>query len=210
MLPTLPFPRHITWQACDPDGDPQRDLLLDEVLGVITRLRADGQWLRILQVDLRRRRDIPEVVRHAASNGLSVQILARSGALPDSATLATLASAGASEVAMLNSEAFAPACKRPDPHAALKFDERWGLCLTASGDLTPDPAIPIVLGNVRTADVVDLYQNHPVLRALREPDAIEGKCGACPHRFWCGGSRARAYAATGSLFASDPACTFVA
>ncbi|MBI5536644.1 MAG: hypothetical protein HY898_28250 [Deltaproteobacteria bacterium] len=211
MRSTPSFPRHITWQAYNPDSDPQHDLLLDEVLRVITRLRAPGQWLRILQVDLRLRGDIPEVVRHASSNGLSVQILARAGTLPDPATLAVLAAAGACDVAMLDADAscFVPACRRPDPRAAPAFDERWGLHVTACGDLTPDPVIPIVLGNVRTADVVDLYQNHPVLRALREPDAIEGKCGACPHRLWCGGSRARAFALTGSLFASDPACTFV-
>lgn len=46
------------------------------------------------------------------------------------------------------------------------------------------------------------------VRALRDPEWLEGKCGVCPFRFLCGGSRARAWAATGNPFAEDPACAY--
>ena len=39
---------------------------------------------------------------------------------------------------------------------------------------------------------------------LREPDALEGRCGRCRFRAVCGGSRSRAFSQTGNAFASDP------
>jgi radical SAM protein with 4Fe4S-binding SPASM domain len=56
--------------------------------------------------------------------------------------------------------------------------------------------------------VVDIYQNSPVFRALRDADRLEGKCRACEFRHLCGGSRARAYAVSGNLFAEDPDCAY--
>jgi len=44
--------------------------------------------------------------------------------------------------------------------------------------------------------------------ALRDPEALGGKCGVCEFRRVCGGSRARAYAMTGDLFAEEPACSY--
>lgn len=87
-------------------------------------------------------------------------------------------------------------------------NERNGLCIRASGTITPDPAIPLTVGDVRHDHVSAVFDDHPLLRALRDPDAVEGKCGRCEFRAVCGGSRARALAQTGNLFASDPACTY--
>lgn len=89
-------------------------------------------------------------------------------------------------------------------------DERNGLCILPSGDVTPDPAIPLVIGDIRGGRLQALFDEHPLLRALRDPDAVEGKCGRCDYRKVCGGSRARALAQRGNLFASDPACTYEA
>ena len=36
-----------------------------------------------------------------------------------------------------------------------------------------------------------------------------GRCGVCEYADLCGGSRARAYAATGDPLAEDPACPYV-
>jgi MoaA/NifB/PqqE/SkfB family radical SAM enzyme len=44
---------------------------------------------------------------------------------------------------------------------------------------------------------------------FEDPDALTGKCGACPYRSICGGSRARAYAVEGDWLASDPSCSYV-
>lgn len=77
-----------------------------------------------------------------------------------------------------------------------------------TGDVFPSGFLPLRTGNVRTDSLAELYREHPVFRALREHDALEGKCGACPFRRVCGGSRARAYAMTKNLHASDPLCAY--
>jgi MoaA/NifB/PqqE/SkfB family radical SAM enzyme len=47
-----------------------------------------------------------------------------------------------------------------------------------------------------------------VFRALRRTDLFGGRCGRCEYRDPCGGSRARAYAATGDPLAEDPLCLY--
>jgi AdoMet-dependent heme synthase len=51
--------------------------------------------------------------------------------------------------------------------------------------------------------------NSPVLQVLRDSSNLQGKCGACEFKEICGGSRARAYAVTGNMFAEDPSCNYV-
>jgi radical SAM protein len=80
--------------------------------------------------------------------------------------------------------------------------------LSHSGDVTPSGFLPLVAGNVRRESPVTLYRTAPLFRRLRTPAAFAGKCGRCEYREICGGSRARAYAATGDPFASDPLCAW--
>jgi radical SAM protein with 4Fe4S-binding SPASM domain len=76
------------------------------------------------------------------------------------------------------------------------------------GTVYPSGFLPLACGNVRTASLVDIYRQAPLLQALRDPARLEGRCGDCAYRAVCGGSRARAYALTGNPFAEDPACTY--
>jgi radical SAM protein with 4Fe4S-binding SPASM domain len=76
------------------------------------------------------------------------------------------------------------------------------------GGVCPSGFLPVPCGNVRTDDLVSIYQNDEIFRRLRDPDRLMGKCGRCEFRAICGGSRARAYAATGSLVAADPLCAY--
>ena len=76
------------------------------------------------------------------------------------------------------------------------------------GEIYPSGFLPLSAGNVRTDDVVDVYRNHEMFRALRDRSRLEGKCGVCEFRHVCGGSRARAYAMTGNLLGSDPLCAY--
>lgn len=76
------------------------------------------------------------------------------------------------------------------------------------GEIYPAGFLPLPLGNVRREDPVAVYREHPVFRALRDPDRLKGKCGRCPFRAICGGSRARAYAVTGDPLESDPLCPY--
>jgi radical SAM protein len=77
------------------------------------------------------------------------------------------------------------------------------------GDIYPSGFLPLRAGNVRSHDLAAVYRDSPMFRRLRDADALGGKCGACPFRSACGGSRARAYAATGDFMAEDPACAYV-
>jgi radical SAM protein len=81
--------------------------------------------------------------------------------------------------------------------------------ISHDGTVNPSGFLPIPLGNVRQASIVDLYRDHPVMRALREPEAFKGRCGICEYARVCGGSRARAYAWTGDPLEADPLCPYV-
>jgi radical SAM protein len=77
------------------------------------------------------------------------------------------------------------------------------------GEVYPSGFLPRSVGNVRDDDLVDLYRNAPLFERLRDPDELRGKCGACPFRRVCGGSRSRAFAVTGDPLGSDPLCPYV-
>lgn len=77
------------------------------------------------------------------------------------------------------------------------------------GEVYPSGFLPQSAGNVRDSSVVDVYRNADLFKSLRNKDALRGKCGACPYRTVCGGSRSRAFATTGDPFGSDPLCSFV-
>lgn len=76
------------------------------------------------------------------------------------------------------------------------------------GTICPSGFLPVSCGDVRRHSLVDVYRDDPLFLQLRNPDALEGKCGWCEFRAVCGGSRARAFAATGSPMASDPLCAY--
>jgi len=76
------------------------------------------------------------------------------------------------------------------------------------GAICPSGFLPMPRGNVRTADLCDVYRRDQAFRRLRNADALLGKCGRCEFREVCGGSRSRAFAATGALMASDPLCLY--
>ena len=74
------------------------------------------------------------------------------------------------------------------------------------GEISPSGFLPYVCGNVRDADLLDVYRNNPVMQRLRRPETFGGKCGVCEFRELCGGSRSRAYTMTGDAFAAEPSC----
>jgi radical SAM protein len=78
-----------------------------------------------------------------------------------------------------------------------------------TGDVYPSGFLPVVAGNVRDRSIVELYRESPLFVSLRDTSLLEGKCGVCEYRKVCGGSRARAYAHSGRLHASDPYCAYI-
>lgn len=79
--------------------------------------------------------------------------------------------------------------------------------ITPDGKLTPCPYIPTAAGDLRTHSFADVWRDAPLFRELRSP-RLAGNCGRCEYRAMCGGCRARAFAATGDLLASDPSCAY--
>jgi radical SAM protein len=80
--------------------------------------------------------------------------------------------------------------------------------ISHTGDVFPSGFLPLPVGNVRSADVVDLYRTSNLFRSLRLTRSYKGKCGRCEFREICGGSRARAYARYHDPLESDPLCAY--
>jgi radical SAM protein len=76
------------------------------------------------------------------------------------------------------------------------------------GNICPSGFLPMPAGNVRRADLVAVYREHPLFLALRDPARLRGRCGRCEWREQCGGSRARAYALGGDPLGEDPGCAY--
>jgi AdoMet-dependent heme synthase len=101
----------------------------------------------------------------------------------------------------------------PSPVAALRAprsvnDGNGFVFIDHLGQICPSGFLPLARGNVRRDDLAAVYRHDDLFRRLRDPDALEGRCGRCEFRSICGGSRSRAYAATGSPFGADPLCAF--
>ncbi|MGO9582544.1 MAG: TIGR04053 family radical SAM/SPASM domain-containing protein [Acidimicrobiales bacterium] len=93
------------------------------------------------------------------------------------------------------------------PTAATR-DGKGIVFVAHDGQVYPAGFLPLALGSVRDSPLLELYRDDPVLRAIRKAE-FPGRCGRCEYADECGGSRARAYAATGDPLADDPACSYV-
>lgn len=76
------------------------------------------------------------------------------------------------------------------------------------GNICPSGFLPVPRGNVRKGELAEVYRHDEVFTRLRHSAALLGKCGRCRFRELCGGSRSRAFAATGAVMASDPLCAY--
>jgi radical SAM protein with 4Fe4S-binding SPASM domain len=76
-----------------------------------------------------------------------------------------------------------------------------------NGDVTPCPYLPVFGGNLKHADLTEVWNTSEPFASIRRRDSLGGRCGACELNTACGGCRARAWAASGQLLAEDPLCT---
>jgi MoaA/NifB/PqqE/SkfB family radical SAM enzyme len=77
-----------------------------------------------------------------------------------------------------------------------------------TGEVAPSGFLPITAGDVRKMDPVEIYRTSPLFVSLRHASDFHGRCGVCQFRQVCGGSRARAWAASGDPLGEDPLCAF--
>jgi radical SAM protein with 4Fe4S-binding SPASM domain len=80
--------------------------------------------------------------------------------------------------------------------------------INSRGEVYPSRFLPLSAGDVMRQSLAEVYCDSPLFVSLRDSSRLKGKCGRCPARNVCGGSRARAYVMTGDLFAADPCCAF--
>jgi radical SAM protein with 4Fe4S-binding SPASM domain len=77
------------------------------------------------------------------------------------------------------------------------------------GQLCPSALMPVSRGDIRFDGLAATYRHDSLFTGLRDHARLTGKCGRCEYRETCGGSRARAWAASGDAWAEDPACAHV-
>ena len=87
-------------------------------------------------------------------------------------------------------------------------DGRGIAFVSHTGQVCPSGFLPLSAGNVRRRPVSACYRESGLFRSLRDPSRLRGPCGRCPFRVVCGGSRARAFAATGCPLDTDPLCAY--
>jgi radical SAM protein with 4Fe4S-binding SPASM domain len=95
------------------------------------------------------------------------------------------------------------------PHALRGVNDGRGFVfINHRGEVYPSRFLPVCAGNITAQSLAEVYCDSPLFTSLRDTSQLKGKCGRCPVRSVCGGSRARAYAVTGDLFAADPGCAY--
>lgn len=87
-------------------------------------------------------------------------------------------------------------------------DGKGVMFVSHTGTIHPTGFLPVLCGVFPRQSVVNVYQESPVFKKLRDSDQLQGKCGECEFRNVCGGSRARAYAVSGNMFAEEPDCIY--
>jgi radical SAM protein with 4Fe4S-binding SPASM domain len=80
--------------------------------------------------------------------------------------------------------------------------------ISHAGDVRASEFLLFSAGNLRYRPLEAIYRGSDLFVALRDADNLKGKCGRCEFRQLCGGSRARAWAVDGNVFADDPSCVY--
>jgi radical SAM protein with 4Fe4S-binding SPASM domain len=68
-----------------------------------------------------------------------------------------------------------------------------------------------LLGNIRGKSLRTAWneiRGSEFYNSFSDRSILKGKCGVCEYREICGGCRNRAYAYTGDIYESDPACAY--
>jgi radical SAM protein with 4Fe4S-binding SPASM domain len=76
------------------------------------------------------------------------------------------------------------------------------------GEIFPCGYLPVEAGNVRQEHFGDIWQDSELFAQMRDPEALEGKCGACHFKSLCSGCRARAFGVSGNYMAEEPFCAY--
>ena len=98
--------------------------------------------------------------------------------------------------------------ERPAAQSLATRDGKGIVFVAYNGDVYPAGFLPLPVGNIRRSGLPEIYRDCELLRQIRRGE-FKGRCGRCEYRDLCGGSRARAFAATGDPLGEDPGCAYV-
>lgn len=104
----------------------------------------------------------------------------------------------------------------PDPAGGRPLSTMTRGCLAGTavcfvsneGEIYPCGYLPVSAGNVRRRTFGEIWGGADVFLQLRDPGALDGKCGICRYQAICGGCRARAFGVGGDYLAEEPFCTY--
>ncbi|HQJ09412.1 MAG TPA: SPASM domain-containing protein, partial [Deltaproteobacteria bacterium] len=80
--------------------------------------------------------------------------------------------------------------------------------VSSTGTIQPCGFLQIPCGNIREGGFHKAWESSQTLAALRDENALKGKCGRCGFKDVCGGCRARAFEVRGDLVEADPVCWY--
>lgn len=81
------------------------------------------------------------------------------------------------------------------------------LTIMHNGDVYPCRRMPVKVSNLLNNNLLEVYQNHHLLRRLRSPAAIPEECSDCFFARFCrGGLKCLSYSLLETPFLKDPAC----
>jgi AdoMet-dependent heme synthase len=99
-----------------------------------------------------------------------------------------------------------PEMKTTSVYKGFQIRDGHGIVFVSNlGEIYPSGFLPLRCGNVGADRLVDIYRNSEIFRSLHSPAQFQGKCGAREYSHICGGSRARAFAHTGTSWVQIPA-----
>lgn len=130
-------------------------------------------------------------------------ILERHGERPELGPLYARLTARARELGL--HEGARRAVRRPPMDVS---SGRGFVFVSHTGEVHPSGFLPLSAGNVKHHPLGDIYRGSALFTTLRDPSLLGGACGRCEFNTVCGGSRSRAYGATGRVLAADPWCAY--
>lgn len=80
--------------------------------------------------------------------------------------------------------------------------------ISHDGIVQPCGYLELDCGDLKKSSFEDIWRNSGIFKELRDFSSYRGKCGRCEYIRFCGGCRARAYAATGDYLAEEPLCSY--
>ena len=83
---------------------------------------------------------------------------------------------------------------------------RFYCAISPEGEVQPCVFMPLVVGDLKSQKMQDIWLNSQILKDLRNRENLKGRCSKCEYKYVCGGCRARAYAYHDDHLMSDPGC----